>query len=141
MHLKEVKRIIIEGAADVFVDHELSQVCETDLAKFCGDVAPGSAQRKQAFIVFIRFNKWRHLFNVRFEMPAGGSEHADKQVYAAMRWGIKEPRRAVEDGTTQPANRGHQWFGLSDQCVRITVLLVCHLDSDYIHCLFAWMRL
>lgn len=43
---KEVKRIIIEGAADIFVDHELSQVCENDLNRYCGDVPPGSAQRK-----------------------------------------------------------------------------------------------
>ncbi len=40
----EVKRVIIEGAADIFVDHELSQVCEKDLGRFCADVPPGAAQ-------------------------------------------------------------------------------------------------
>ena len=42
---EEVKRIIIEGAADVFVDHELSQACSIDLNRFCSSIAPGSAQR------------------------------------------------------------------------------------------------
>lgn len=46
----EVKRIIIEGAADLFVDHELSQVCEYDLGNFCGNVPPGSANRKNLII-------------------------------------------------------------------------------------------
>lgn len=40
----EIKRIIVEGAADVFVDHELSQLCEQDLNRFCGDIPPGSSQ-------------------------------------------------------------------------------------------------
>ena len=46
----EVKRIIVEGAADVFVDHELSQLCSSDLAKFCGDVAPGSSQHLKCLL-------------------------------------------------------------------------------------------
>jgi len=46
----EVKRIIVEGAADVFVDHELSQLCSSDLAKFCSDVAPGSSQHLKCLL-------------------------------------------------------------------------------------------
>lgn len=42
---EEVRRIIIEGAADVFVDHELSQACSIDLNRLCSHIAPGSAQR------------------------------------------------------------------------------------------------
>jgi hypothetical protein len=41
-----VRRIIIEGAADVFVDHELSQICSVDLARYCNNIAPGASQRK-----------------------------------------------------------------------------------------------
>jgi hypothetical protein len=40
-----VRRLIIEGAADVFVDHELTQECSTDLARYCSDVPPGASQR------------------------------------------------------------------------------------------------
>lgn len=49
----EIKRIIVEGAADVFVDHELSQLCDQDLNRFCGDIPPGSSQRKifHSFVV------------------------------------------------------------------------------------------
>ena len=49
----EVKRIIIEGAADVFVDHELSQLCEPDLNRFCGDIPPGSSKRKNFILLLL----------------------------------------------------------------------------------------
>lgn len=47
---EEVKRIIVEGAADVFVDHELSQLCSSDLARFCSDIAPGSSQHLKCLL-------------------------------------------------------------------------------------------
>ncbi len=53
----EVKRIIIEGAADVFVDHELSNVCEKDLARFCVEVAPGAAQHLKCLMEAQETNK------------------------------------------------------------------------------------
>ena len=46
----EVRRIIVEGAADVFVDHELSQLCSSDLARFCSEVAPGSSQHLKCLL-------------------------------------------------------------------------------------------
>lgn len=52
---EEVRRIIIEGAADVFVDHELTQACSIDLNRFCSNVAPGSAQRNFQFIFWFLF--------------------------------------------------------------------------------------
>lgn len=47
---EEVRRIIVEGAADVFVDHELSQLCSSDLARFCSEVAPGSSQHLKCLL-------------------------------------------------------------------------------------------
>ncbi|CAF0970601.1 unnamed protein product [Brachionus calyciflorus] len=46
----EIRRIIIEGAADVFVDRELSQLCSIDLNRFCSDVAVGSAQQLKCLL-------------------------------------------------------------------------------------------
>jgi Golgi apparatus protein 1 len=44
--LKEVRRIIVEGAADIFIDHELSEICAFDLNRYCNDIPPGRSQRK-----------------------------------------------------------------------------------------------
>lgn len=41
---QEVKRIIIEGAADIFTDHELHQACYSDIQRLCYDVPMGAAQ-------------------------------------------------------------------------------------------------
>ena len=42
---QEVQRIIAEGAADIFADHELHENCVRDLVRICYDVPPGAAQR------------------------------------------------------------------------------------------------
>lgn len=47
---EEVRRIIIEGRADVFVDRELSQICSTDLARYCSNIAPGSSQQLRCLL-------------------------------------------------------------------------------------------
>jgi hypothetical protein len=44
--LKEMRRLIVEGAADLFVDHELSDVCAFDLNRYCNEIPPGASQRK-----------------------------------------------------------------------------------------------
>jgi hypothetical protein len=41
-----VKRIILEGAADIFADHELHEICSSDINRLCYDIPPGAAQRK-----------------------------------------------------------------------------------------------
>jgi Golgi apparatus protein 1 len=47
---EEVRRIIIEGAADVFVDRELSQICSSDLARYCSQIAPGASQQLRCLL-------------------------------------------------------------------------------------------
>ncbi len=44
--LKEVKRIIAEGVADIHTDNQLMSSCSIDLTRYCIDVPPGAAQRK-----------------------------------------------------------------------------------------------
>ncbi len=42
----EVRRSVVEGAADVFVDSELFVKCKDDLNRFCKHIPIGAANRK-----------------------------------------------------------------------------------------------
>ncbi len=42
----EVRRSVVEGAADVFVDGELFVKCKDDLNRFCKHIPIGAANRK-----------------------------------------------------------------------------------------------
>jgi hypothetical protein len=41
-----MRRVIIEGAADLFIDRELSEICALDLTRYCNEIPPGASQRK-----------------------------------------------------------------------------------------------
>lgn len=41
----------MEGAADLFVDHELSEVCAFDLNRYCSEIPPGASQRNSIKII------------------------------------------------------------------------------------------
>lgn len=45
--------MIIEGAADVFTDHEMSEVCAYDLNRYCSEVPPGGSQRIYDYFIVI----------------------------------------------------------------------------------------
>ena len=49
--------MIVEGAADLFVDHELSDVCAFDLNRYCNEIPPGAAQQLKCLLDLKEQNK------------------------------------------------------------------------------------
>lgn len=48
--VEQIKRIILEGKADIHVDRALAFACQADLLKYCNDIPIGSGKQLQCLI-------------------------------------------------------------------------------------------